>query len=91
MEPGMFVGMPIKALFVGVVLIVLGVAAFLVGLQYASFMMPPDVDTLVRERYRFYSSVFGYTSYVLFFGGIFVTVWAIRKQNGLPRTKDWRV
>lgn len=69
----------------GSVLIVLGVVAFVVGLQYASFMMPTDVDALVRERYRLYSNVFGYVSYALFFGGIIVVLWAIRRQNKLSR------
>jgi hypothetical protein len=65
----------------GVALMLLGVTAFLVGLQYASFMMPTDLDQVVRERYKLYSNIFGYCSYALFLGGIIVTAWAIRTKR----------
>jgi uncharacterized membrane protein YidH (DUF202 family) len=68
-------------IFLGIALIVLGVTAFVIGLQYASFSMPTDVDALMRERYRFYSNLFGYGSYALTIVGAIVTVWAVRRRN----------
>lgn len=71
--------------FLGITIAVLGVVAFIIGLQYASFSMPPGVDEITREKYGFYSNLFGYSSYVLFIGGIGLTTWAVRKQNRLDR------
>lgn len=65
----------------GIVLAVLGVVAFFIGLQYASFAMPTDVDAVLRERYKYYSSIFGYLSYALFVAGVVMTIWAVRQQN----------
>ena len=72
-------------ILLGIALIALGAATFVIGLQYASFAMPPDVDALMRERYRLYSTVFGYASYVLFLGGFIVVIWAVRRHNKLSR------
>lgn len=71
--------------FLGIAVTVLGVVAFIIGLQYASFSMPPGLDEATREKYGLYSSLFGYSSYVLFIVGVGLTIWAVRKQNRLSR------
>ena len=35
-----------------------------------------------------FSSLFGYSSYVLFIVGVGLTIWAVRKQNRLSRHED---
>ena len=41
------------------------------------------------ERYRYYSNIFGYSSYVLSSAGVIVTIWVVRQQtSGLSQPPD---